>query len=211
MSDRDRARKVIAESLRAGDATGWFEQLYAASRREGFAMPWDDGEPNEELVAWLDGARHEGGAALVVGAGPGRDAELLAARGYATTAFDVSPTAIDAARERFPSSPVTYTVADLLDPPAQWRAAFDLVVEVFTVQSLPDPPRADAIRSVAGFVAPGGTLLVVATARDDGTPDPDGPPWPLLRRDVESFAAGGLELVRLERLGHRWRAELHRP
>jgi SAM-dependent methyltransferase len=209
LNDRDRARQVIAESLRSGDPTGWFEDLYAASRREGFTMPWDDGEPNEELAAWLDG-RAGSGAALVVGAGPGRDAELVAARGYATTAFDVSPTAIEAARERFPSSPVTYTVADLLDPPAEWGAAFDLVVEVFTVQSLPEPPRADAIRSVAGFVAPGGTLLVVATARDDGTPDPAGPPWPLLRDEVESFADGDLELVRLERLGHRWRAELRR-
>ena len=65
------------------------------------------------------------------------------------------------------SSAVDYVVADLLAPPPAWSKAFDLVVEIYTVQALPDPPRRDAIAGVADMVAPGGTLLVIAFARGE--------------------------------------------
>jgi 2-polyprenyl-3-methyl-5-hydroxy-6-metoxy-1,4-benzoquinol methylase len=47
--------------------------------------------------------------------GYGDDAHWLAARGCAVTAFDISPTAVAAAENRFPPSPVVCKVADLLD------------------------------------------------------------------------------------------------
>jgi hypothetical protein len=94
-----------------------------------------------------------------------------------------------------------------------WRGAFDLVLEGLTVQSLPRQLRGAAIARVRELVAPGGTLLVVAAVKDEEE-DPAEGPWPLTRAEVESFAAGGLELVRLEdfrdRDAHRWRAELRR-
>ena len=47
--------------------------------------------------------------------------------------------------------------------------------------------------------------------------DDDGPPWPLTRDEVRSFATGGLSLASLEELpspdnpaARRWRAVLHR-
>jgi SAM-dependent methyltransferase len=154
-----------------------------------------------------------GRRALVVGAGFGDDAELVAGLGFETVAFDVSPSAIAAARRRHPGSDVRYVVADLLDPPAEWRAAFDLVVESLTAQSLPDPPRPRAIANVAAMVAPGGTLVVIAAAREPGEAA-NGPPWPLTRAEIDAFAAGGLEPVRVEDfrdVGIRWwRAELRR-
>jgi hypothetical protein len=111
-------------------------------------------------------------------------------------------------------------VADLLALPPAWRGAFDLVVEIFTVQALPDPPRGDAIAAVASLVAPGGTLFAVQFRHpdDDDPPStgpdgtgPDGPPFPLTRDTMTSFAATALSLVRLEALpGPRWRAEYHR-
>jgi SAM-dependent methyltransferase len=200
-------------------ATAWFEPLYAAAARGETDVPWDRGAPSPQLVEWsaargLDGA---GRRALVVGAGLGHDAEHVAAVGFDTVAFDISPTAIRLARERHPGSRVTYAVADLFDLPAEWRAAFDLVVENITVQALPAGVRPRAIRAIAGTVAPGGTLLVLAAAREEGDAA-DGPPWPLARAEVESFAAGGVEAVRVEDLrgmpppwGRRWRAEFTRP
>ena len=130
-------------------------------------------------------------------------------------AFDVSPTAVATARARFPDSRVDYRVADLLDPPAQWRAAFDLVVESLTVQSMPPRLHAQAIAGVAGMVAAGGRLLVVATARDGDDEVRDGPPWPLARREIDAFADGDLEPVRVELIRAsgvppRWRAEFRR-
>ena len=77
-------------------------------------------EPHEELVRWLDAAGPLGGRrALVVGCGLGDDAVEVARRGAATTAFDLSPTAVAWCRRRFPDAPVTWTTADLLaTPPA---------------------------------------------------------------------------------------------
>jgi hypothetical protein len=82
------------------------------------------------------------------------------------------------------------------------------------VQSLPRELRAAAIARVRRFVAPGGTLLVIAAVKDTAADRPDGP-WPLTRAEMESFAADGLERLRLEDFrdadAHRWRAELRRP
>jgi hypothetical protein len=110
-------------------------------------------------------------------------------------------------------------VADLLDPPAEWREAFDFVLESITVQALPPDFHAVATKRVTELVAPGGTLLVLSAAGEDGD-DPDGPPWPLTRAEVDAFAQGGLEMVALEELyddasgvesfPHRWRAEFRR-
>jgi SAM-dependent methyltransferase len=212
-------RELATESLADGDPIGWFERLYAASATGTAAVPWDRGEPHRLLVGWaedraLDGA---GRRAVVVGCGFGDNAEYVAARGYATTAFDVSASAIDAARQRFPGTGVDYVTADLLALPDSWRGAFDLVVESFTVQALPVELHAEAIAAVADLVAPGGTLLVVAAKRDT-LDDPAGaPPWPLLRTEMDSFAMHGLRPVGIDALTAspsprptHWRAEFVR-
>ncbi len=220
MAEGENLRELVAASLAAQDPTGWFEPLYAAAEAGQGQIPWDRGEPHPLLVAWADARGRDAGGrrALVVGCGLGADAEFVAGLGYETTAFDISPSAVRAARERAPDSAVHYLAADLLHPPAGWRGAFDFVLESLTVQSLPDPPRADAIARVAGMVAPAGTLLVIASARDESAGSVDGPPWPLTRREVESFAGDELVVERIDELGgpghetpHRWRAQLRRP
>lgn len=74
------------------------------------------------------------GRAVVVGCGLGADAEYLAVLDSETVAFDVSATAVDPSRQGWPASTVRYLAADLIAPPLEWREAFDLVVEVITVQ-----------------------------------------------------------------------------
>ena len=214
-----------------GDPTGWFERLYADAADGLAAVPWDRTAPHPVLVDWvrardLDPA---GRLALVVGFGLGADAEYVAGLGYNTTAFDISPSAVRTVRERFPRSPVRYVAADLLDPPAQWRAAFDLVVESNTVQSLPPSVQPRAIGQLAGLVAGGGTLIVIAIGRDappgqvDGVESrgqglQGGPPWPLTPEQFDAFSGHGLQPIQVEELPHpdgpptrRWRAEFHRP
>lgn len=216
----EQADRLAARSLAAGDPTGWFEHLYAAGRHGEVAMPWDRDQPHRMLVQWardrdLSGARQR---ALVVGCGLGADGEYLTALGFDTVAFDISETAIRIARSRFPDSPVRYVVADLLDPPSAWREAFDLVVEIYTVQALPDPPRRNAITNITGMVAPGGTLIVLAAAHNDVQPRPQGPPWPLTRAEIDAFADGDLSPAAVENVQdpddptvHRWLAEFHHP
>lgn len=211
--------QLAAESIARDDPTGWFERLYVASTADASVVPWDRGAPNPRLVEWAE-VNHPDGTgrrALVVGAGLGADAEYIAGLGYGTTAFDVSETAVRIARDRNPGSPVRYVVADLLDPPGEWRGAFDLVVEIYTVQSMPESTHARAAEQVAGLVAPGGRLLVVAMGRFAKDTVDEGPPWPLTDAEIAAFATNGLTPVRIEdirdpaaRTGRRWRAEFRR-
>ncbi len=213
-------RRLAAESLADNDPTAWFERLYSEARGGAAVVPWDVVEPHFVLAEWARGRPLDGTGkrALVVGAGLGRDAEFIARFGFDTTAFDISPSAVEDARRRHAGSPVHYRQADLLEPPPEWTQAFDLVIESLTVQSLPDPPRQAAIAQVARLVGPGGTLLVVAAGRADHEPLEPGPPWPLVRAEVEAFATDGVQPVLIEELRDpgppprlRWRAEFRRP
>jgi ubiquinone/menaquinone biosynthesis C-methylase UbiE len=145
---------------------------------------------------------------VVVGCGLGHDAEFVAGLGFDVVGFDISPAAISTARERYPDSPVRYVVADLLDLPEDWTRAFDLVVEIHSVQALPPALRERAASAVTNLVADGGTLVVVAAARDDSGPV-SGPPWLLTGADMNLFGAGS-DTVRLERRSDRWLAEFRR-
>lgn len=199
--------------------SAWFEELYAAAQQGAAGVPWDRGVANPLLVGWaseraLDGT---GRTALVVGSGLGLDAEYVASLGFATTAFDFSATAVARARERFASSEVRYLVGDLLDPPDEWRGAYDFVFESLTVQSLPPAHHDAAIVNVASFVAEGGTLLVVAGARLDSDAPLEGPPWPLTRAELDRFGAElqlheviEVEASSREPWRRTWRSELRR-
>jgi SAM-dependent methyltransferase len=189
-ANRAFARQLAAEAIANGDDTGWFETLYAAAEQGAATVPWADLAPNPRLVRALAGAAG-GRRAVVIGCGLGDDAEHVASLGLTTVAFDVSPTAIAGARRRFPRSAVEYVIADLLSPPHSWAGAFDLVVEVYTLQVLTGAARRTAIARTAQLVAPGGRLLVIAGARDEHD-EPGTMPWPLTRAEIESFRGYGL-------------------
>ncbi|HWJ80611.1 MAG TPA: class I SAM-dependent methyltransferase [Nocardioides sp.] len=193
------------------EPSGFFDAMYAAAESDGPKPPWDYGAARPQLVEWVEAQDLQGGGreALVVGCGYGSDAEYLAARGFRVSAFDFAPTAIAAAQRKHPGSEVDYRVADVLDLPPQWHRRFDLVVESLTVQSMPPDQHTTAAHNIAGLVAPGGTLLVLATTRDDGV-EVQGPPWPLTRAELDDFAYGDLALRHVERIenGTWWRAEL---
>src|SRR5215218_218433 len=196
-----------------GEPSGMFEAIYAGAEADGPRPPWDYGDPRPQLVEWAEAKNVRGGGreALVVGCGYGADAEFLASLGFRTTGFDFAPTAIDAARQKYPASEVNYLVADVLDLPREWQGRFDLVVESLTVQSMPPEQHSAAARNIAALVAPEGTLLVLATTREEHS-EVKGPPWPLTRAEVEGFSDGDLVVRRLERIesGTWWRAELSR-
>jgi SAM-dependent methyltransferase len=172
-----------------------FDEYYAASRGADVrAVPWAHGAAHPFLHQWLERADTPPAGrnrALVIASGLGDDAEALAARGWQVTAFDASETAIAWTRERFPDSPVDYHVADLFALPPEWTAAFDLVVEIHTIQALPPTRRQRVIARIASTVAPGGTLFVVTFLRDARTPT-TGRPWPLTKREVASIGRHGM-------------------
>lgn len=187
------------------DPTGWFEPLYADADGDAAAVPWAREAPSPGLLAWLDqpGLDVSGSDALVVGCGLGDDAAELARRGCRVTAFDVSGTAVAWARERFADLDVDWRVADLLALPDDLRGSAGLVVEVRTVQSLPEEVRPDAMAAVASTVAPGGVLVhvgLVATS-PRAAHEWQGPPWALAPDELAAYERSGLRRLSLAHPG----------
>lgn len=118
-------------------------------------------DPSPSLLAEADDLPP--GRALDAGCGSGADALWLAARGWQVTAVDVSPAAVDQARQAAEATDpaaaarITWTPADLTTwDPGPGR--FDLVTSHYV--HVPGPPE-ELFARLARWVAPGGTLLVV--------------------------------------------------
>ena len=208
-----RADELASEAIGSGEPTAWFDRLYAEGLAGEISVPWDREDPNPQFAAWAREVALEGGGrtAVVVGCGLGADAEFLATLGFETTGFDIAPAAIEEARRRHPDSGVAYRVEDLLDLSPELADRFDLVVEIFTLQALPDPPRAQAAEAVVGLVRPGGRLVAVAFRADGLESSDQGPPFALGRDFMESLGSGTLKLERLDEVeGPRWLAAYRR-
>lgn len=216
----ERAREIAQEFLARGEACSWFEAFYKDAAGDASRIPWADREGHPMLADWLHSSRMRGTGkrALVVGCGLGEDAALLERAGFSVTGFDVSPTAIEWCPRVWPDAHIEFRTADLFEPPAEWSRAFDLVVEIYTLQAMPAEPRPRAVERIADFVAPGGELLVVTRGR---APDEDlgnQLPWPLLRSELDLFETHGLVCERFEEKleadelsRRRWRAVYRRP
>jgi SAM-dependent methyltransferase len=140
-----------------------------ASVRPGFAREdWDaryaqkellwSAEPNRLFAAEVGGLPP--GRALDLACGEGRNAIWLAERGWRVTAVDFSEVAITKARTLAASrgAEVEWVVADVLDHESE-RGDFDLVAVLYL--QLPREEMLQAVRTAAGAVAPGGTLVVL--------------------------------------------------
>lgn len=191
-------RKLARAFADRGKPNDWFEDFYARAGGDHRKIYWADLAPSPKLIHWLERNPPAPGArAATVGCGLGDDAEALAARGFQVTAFDISVSAIDMCRRRFPESPVDYRVADLFNGPADWRHGFDLVYECNTIQVLVDAARERSIPAIAGLVAPEGHLLVSCRSRETGQ---GLDVWPLAldRPEIDRFLAAGLREIHFD-------------
>lgn len=110
------------------------------------------------------------GSGLDLGCGEGGDAVWLAERGWQVTAVDISQTALDRAaalaQARNVSDHIVFQRCDVMETFPD--GVFDLISAQFLHSTVP-MDRARLLRTAAGAVAQGGTLLVV----DHAAP----PPW----------------------------------
>lgn len=138
-----------------------FDAAYWDTRYRDSTSVWS-GNPNPVLVS--EAAELAPGRALDIGSGEGADAIWLAARGWATTAVDISNVALDRAADRARAADpdiaarIEWLQQDIVDwtPPP---ATFDLITSQF--MHLPSAQRVVLFARLAAAVAPGGTLLIV--------------------------------------------------
>lgn len=193
MDDIKRLVKQLMETYAdRDDPTGWFEEIYARSGGDIAKVHWADLVTSPHLVQWLSAnPAPTGRRAIVVGCGLGDDAEALANNGYEVTAFDISATAIEMCRARYPQSRSEYQVVDLFDHPATWTRGFDLVFECNTIQTLEGDLRIRAVEAIADLVAPEGVALVSCRSRETGEKQGEFP-LPLDREEIGGFERAGL-------------------
>ena len=159
-----------------GDLTPAPSRQALWDQRHAAQDPIESTEPDPTLVAEIGSLRP--GRALDLGAGDGRNAIWLAARGWKVTAVDFSQVALERGRSRAVASgvEVEWQLGDLLDWSPEARA-YDLVTLFFI--HLPGTERRGVYARAADAVAPGGTLLIVAHDRANlaggvgGPRDPD--------------------------------------
>ena len=139
-------------SVRPGFAREDWDARYAQKE-----LVWS-AEPNRLFAAEVGGLSPA--RALDLACGEGRNAVWLAERGWRVTGVDFSDVALAKAAELAASRgvDVEWVAADLLDYEPEPRAS-DLVALLYLQLRREDLLR--AVRSAAGAVAPGGTLVVL--------------------------------------------------
>ena len=170
---------------------------------------WDDryrergtvwgSEPNRFLVEVAEGL--DRGTALDLGCGQGRNALWLASLGFTVTGLDLSPIAIEQAREMaaVQGLDARFEAVNLMawDPDGQ---VWDLVVLAYI--HLPEDMRKAVHAAAVSAVAPGGRIVVIAHHLDNleyGTGGPSNPDWLFTETQLaDDFA--GLDIVRNERV-----------
>ena len=202
MDVRERTKEIQAKFAKRGDATGWFDALYAEAEGDNERIPWADLLPNRFFVEFAEKTNLQGDnrKALVVGCGLGDDARFLHDLGFNVTAFDISPTAIDWARKLHSETDIKFVVADLFSPPKDWYQAFEFVLEIYTIQPLPLEIRPQVVDAIANFIKfPDGKLVIVTRGREDDE-IPLELPWALSRKDLSRFETNNLKQVYFEEM-----------
>jgi|SRR5579862_3594932 len=158
-------------------------------------LPWDTGEPDEQLVAFVRAGRIAPGAALDVGAGTGTNVLWLAQQGFDVLGVDLSPRAIEMARGKAKGTArCRFEVGDFLAAPPTGPFAFVFDRGCFHVFD-EAADRARFAANVAACLAPGGVWLSMIGSTE-GPPREFGPP----RRTVRDVAAALEPVLAIEEL-----------
>jgi SAM-dependent methyltransferase len=111
----------MMEEVAMSEPTRWEDRYQKGD------TPWDTGKPSSELERVLAEAAIQPCRTLELGCGTGASSVWLAQQRFDVTAFDLSPLAIDHARQRSNQAGVlvNFVVADVLNPPADLAGPFD--------------------------------------------------------------------------------------
>ncbi len=143
---------------------------------------WDERYSTSELI-WTGRANQfveqhladlAPGTAVDLGAGEGRNAVWLAQRGWTVTAVDFSPVGLDKARRLAAEHGVEITV-ECADA-TTWAPDGEVDLVVLSYLQLPAAQQRTVLERSASWLAPGGTLFVIAHDRSNVEHGYGGPP-----------------------------------
>jgi SAM-dependent methyltransferase len=161
--------------------------------REGDVF-WDKGAPAPALRQYLE--QHPvRGRTLVPGCGRGHDLAMAVAQGLDAVGLDLAPTAIAQARALYPSLAERFLVGDLFDPPAEFRGAFDVVLEHTCLAGLEPALRSNYRGGIDLILRPGGMLIGVWFINPALEPGEVGPPFGISLNELNALFGKEYEVV----------------
>jgi cyclopropane fatty-acyl-phospholipid synthase-like methyltransferase len=138
-----------------------YDPMYRVIRFFHVPLSWVFGT-HHELAQVLDSRKIGPCRVLDVGCGGGREAVLLARRGFDVTAVDFSPTALGMARANAEAARVAVEfIQDDLTNLTKIRGTFDLVVDYGAFNDLTRTEREGYMRCVPPLTHPGTILLLM--------------------------------------------------
>ncbi|WP_257298198.1 cyclopropane-fatty-acyl-phospholipid synthase family protein [Haloarchaeobius sp. FL176] len=164
------------------DPAAWWDEAY-----ERDAAPWDTGEPQSVLAGVAD--RPECWRVLAPGCGTGTHAVHFAGHGHDVVGVDISENAVEHARANADEHGVeaTFHVDDVRELDGV-DGPFDAVVDSGTFHVFAGAERERYVDALAGVVADGGRVFLLAFGAD--APD-DAGPTPVSHDDVRTAFAEG--------------------
>lgn len=158
---------------------------------------WDMGGPTPAFVDLLQNRKVQPGKTLVLGCGKGYDAVLFAQHGFAVTAIDFSPAAIEATRNLAHASGVHIELVeeDLFDYSLGVREEFDYIVEYVTYCAIDPSRRPEFASAVSSMLKRNGELFGLFFPLDNR---PGGPPFAVSMDEVVRLFGRTLELIFIE-------------
>lgn len=148
-----------------------WDRFYADRDR---AVPFFAAKPDENLVSYVERGLIRPGRALDLGCGPGRNAFYLASAGFKVDAVDLSPAAIDWARQRADEAgaSIRFHQGDAFRLP-ELTGPYDLVYDSGCFHHLPPHRRISHLALVHRVLVPGGHFGLTCFVTEECANRPD--------------------------------------
>ncbi|MES2438689.1 MAG: methyltransferase domain-containing protein [Verrucomicrobiota bacterium] len=165
--------------------TDWEDRYQAGD------IPWEKGQgapPLTELLDELELEEWGKGPVLVPGCGLGHDVRVLSALGLPVVGVDISPTALELAREFSKTGEETYEQGDFLDPAWREGREFSAVWEHTFFCAIDPADRGRYAEAVAGCLPDDGLLAGVFFLNPfDPGEEASGPPFGVTVDELDAW------------------------